>query len=125
MQTVARHDIEEVVYGQPAEHGRFEMIRRDEVLLPAAWGKEQRGCRVVSPVCEELQGEEGMRRSALAQIKLNRIWRPRAVARPHYDKVDRKPAQHPLTGQALADPLRIRADHLGVFEICRERTPRV
>src|SRR5215475_1430968 len=86
MQTVSRHDIEEVVYGQPAEHGRFEMIRRNEVLLPAVGGKEQRGRRVVSAVGEELQGEVGVSRSPLAQIKLNCIWRPGAVARPYYDK---------------------------------------
>src|SRR5262245_59388289 len=101
------------------------MISRNEVLLPAVWGEEQRGSRIVPAVGEELQGEEGVSRSALAQVQLNRIRRPRAFARPHHDKVDRKSAQHTLTGQSLADPLRIRADLPGVPEIRGERAPQV
>src|SRR5215831_20454399 len=101
------------------------MICRNEVLLPAAWGKEQCGCRVVPAIGEELQGKEGVGRSALAQIQLNRIRRPRAVIRPHHDKVDGESAQHALTGQSLADTLRIRADLLGVLEICGKRASQV
>src|SRR5215469_3509969 len=101
------------------------MIGRNKVLLPAGWGKEQRGCRVVPAVSEELQGEVGVGRSALAQIQLNRIRRPRAAVRPHHDKVDRKSAQHTVTSQSLADPLRIRTDLPGVLEICGERAPQV
>src|SRR6516162_1446915 len=101
------------------------MICSNEVLLPAAGGKEQCGFRVVSTVREELEGQVGVSRSALTQIKLNRIWRPRAITRAHHDKVDRKSAQHALTGQSLTDPLRIRADHLGVVEISGKRASRV
>ena len=76
-------------------------------------------------VSEELQGEEGMSRSTLAQIQLNRILRPGAVARPHHDKVDRESAQHALASQLFADPLRISADLLGVLDICGKRTPQI
>src|SRR5215468_5005623 len=101
------------------------MIRRYEVLFPAAWGKEQRGFRIVPAVREELQRQEGVRRSPLAQVQLNRIRGPGAVMRAHHDEIDREPAQHALPGQSLADLLRIRADHLGVLEIGGKRTPRV
>src|SRR5215475_15608000 len=101
------------------------MIRRNEVLLPAVWGKEQRGCRVVPAVGEKLQSEKGVRRSTLAQIQLDRIRRPGVIARPHHDKVDGESAEHPLTGQSLADPLCIRADLLGVLEIRGKRASQV
>src|SRR5215467_11137120 len=101
------------------------MICRDEVLLPAARGKEKCGCRVVATVSQELQGEEGVSRATLAQIQFNRIRRPRAVGRPHHDKIDCKPAQHTLTSQPVADPLRIRADLFSILEISRKRTPQI
>src|SRR6478736_6960153 len=101
------------------------MICRNEMLLPVVWGKEQCRCRVVPTVSEELQGEEVMSRSTFPKIQLNRKCRPGALTRPHNDKVDRKSAQHTFMGQSFADPLSIRADHPGVFEICGKRAPQV
>src|SRR4051812_30523436 len=54
METVPRHDVEEVRDHEPTKQPGLEMVGRDEVLLLRPWCEEQGGRRVITPVGEEL-----------------------------------------------------------------------
>ena len=78
------------------------MVGRYQVLDVAGRCAEEPFLCVVRPVGQKLQREERVRRSALAQVDLDRIWRPIAGYFAH-DEVDRESAEHTLTGQPLPD----------------------
>ena len=55
---------------------------------------------VVAAVGEELQGQERVRRAALAEVELDGVRRPGARRVLHDDEVEREPAQHTLARPA-------------------------
>jgi hypothetical protein len=59
VQAVSGDDVKQVVEAEAAQQRGFEVIRRDQVLLPAGWGDEVRGRGAVAAVGKELQREEG------------------------------------------------------------------
>src|SRR4051812_13935577 len=125
VQAVTHRDVEQVVERQAAQPLVLEMVSRDQVLLAPARRDEQRGRRVVVAVGEELQGEEGMRGAALAQVELDRVRAPRAVGVADHDEVDGEAAQDAGPRQMLADLGRLLGDRAGIAEVGREAAAEV
>ena len=64
------------------------MIARDEKLLASVRGRKGCAGRIVRTSGQELQGEKGMSRAAIAQIDLDRVGFPGlALVRARHDKI--------------------------------------
>src|SRR5262249_52985583 len=70
---------------------------------------EHTGLRIVGAVGQELKREEGVRRSTLPEVELDRVRIPRSVT-PHRDEVDCEAPEHALTRESLADLDRLADD---------------
>ena len=78
------------------------MIAGHETFLLAQSGGENSFVSIISAVSKKLERQEWMRRSAFAQIYLDRIRLPISVRFTDAHKVDGKTAHHSFTSQTRA-----------------------
>ena len=94
MDLVAGDNVEQIVVGDPAEQRGLEVVGRDHVFFAAARSGEE-GCDgVVASAGEELERQERMRRSTLAEVELDRVRTPCSAVVPRDDEVDGEPSEH-------------------------------
>src|SRR5438874_78542 len=102
---------------QPTQQRGLQVVRRHEVLLPAARRREQRGRRVIPPVGEELKRQERVGGAALAQVDLDRVRLPGPAPVADDDEIDGEAAEHPRLCEALADPAGLGRDRARIREV--------
>ena len=84
------------------------MVGRNQMLLPAGRRQEKARRWVVPAVSQELQGEERVCRTTLAQVYFDGVRKPIAAGVLNNDEVERKPARSPPPGQGARRSLRRR-----------------
>ncbi len=117
VQPVAGDDVEEVVDRERSEALRLEVVGRHEVLLGAVLRHEEAGSRVVPAARQELEREERMGRTTLAQVELDRVRRPSSVGVTHRDEVDGEASDHAFASEPGTDDRGVGADRRRVVEV--------
>ena len=101
VQSVPRHDIEQVLDSQRAQLIALEMIRCHQMPLLTARKQVLTRRAVIRSVRQELQGEERVGGAALTQVQLDGVRRPVAGGISLYHEVKCEPTQCALLSQPL------------------------